>query len=135
MKQQGLFDQQPAYYTYKILFTLSLLALSITSLVVFKHAWFQLLNAVFLAFIFTQIGFIGHDLGHRQIFRSTRWFEFSCLVTANLLVGWRWSWWIEKHNRHHGHPNEPEVDPDISVPLLAFTQEEARRKGGLLRLM
>lgn len=135
IKQKGLLDQQPAYYTYKILFTLSLLVLSISCLVVFKHFWFQLLNAVFLAFVFAQIGFIGHDMGHRQIFRSNRWFEFGVFVTANMVLGWSWSWWVDKHNRHHGHPNEPDVDPDISIPLLAFTEQEARSKHGFLRFM
>jgi hypothetical protein len=58
IKRQGLLEQQPVYYAYKILFTLALLALSITCLVVFKHSWFQLLNAVFLAFFFVYFCFI-----------------------------------------------------------------------------
>ena len=135
IKQQGLLDQQPVYYTYKILFTLSLLALSIACLLVFKHFWFQLLNAVLLAFAFAQLGFIGHDLGHRQIFRKFRPFMLGSFVTGNLLLGWSWSWWVDKHNRHHGHPNEPEVDPDIGIPMLAFTEEEALSKQGFLRFM
>src|SRR5438105_4850049 len=80
IKQKGLLDQQPIYYTCKILFTLGLLVLSIACLVVFNHSWFQLLNAVFLAFAFAQLGFIGHDLGHRQIFRSTKYFLLSSFV-------------------------------------------------------
>jgi fatty acid desaturase len=135
IKQQGLLEQQPVYYTYKMLFTLALLALSIACLVVFRHSWFQLLNAVFLAFVFSQIGFLGHDVGHRQVFRSPRLFELTGFVTGNLLLGWSWSWWVEKHNRHHAHPNEEEVDPDISIPLLAFTEQAAREKRGFLRFM
>src|SRR5262245_59737789 len=104
IRQKGLFNQQPAYYTLKVLFTLSSLALSITYLIVFNHSSLQLLNAVVLAFVFGQIGFIGHDLGHREIFRSTRWFEFGSFVIANLLLGWSWAWWLGKHNRHHGRP-------------------------------
>src|SRR5260370_891322 len=38
MKQKGLMDQQPAYYTYKILFTLGLLAFSLTFLLVANHS-------------------------------------------------------------------------------------------------
>jgi fatty acid desaturase len=87
IKRQGLLEQQPVYYAYKILFTLALLALSIACLVVFKHSWFQLLNAVFLAFVFAQIGFIGHDIGHRQIFRSTRLFELASFMAGNLVLG------------------------------------------------
>ncbi len=135
MKQQGLLDQQPAYYTYKVLFTLSLLALSICCLLVFKHSWFQLLNAVFLAFAFAQIGFLGHDLGHRQVFRTTRNTEISSFVVGNFLLGQSWSWWVDKHNRHHGHPNQLDSDPDIAIPLLAFTEEEARSRRGFLRFM
>jgi fatty acid desaturase len=135
IKQHGLLEQQPAYYTYKILLTLAPLALSVTGLLVFRHSWFQLFNAVFLAFVFAQIGFIGHDIGHRQIFRSRRGFEVASFVTGNLTLGWSWSWWVDKHNRHHGHPNEADVDPDISIPLLAFTEESARGKRGFLRVM
>jgi fatty acid desaturase len=135
IKQKGLFNPQPAYYTYKLLFTLSLLAFSILCLVIFNHSWFQLLNAVFLAFVFGQIGFIGHDMGHRQIFRSTRWFEVGLFVTGNLVLGWSWTWWVDKHNRHHAHPNEADVDPDIEMPMLAFTEEAARSKKGFLRFM
>ena len=57
IKQQGLLDKQPAYYTYKILLTLGMLALSLTFLLVIDNLWLQLLNAAFLAFVFTQIGF------------------------------------------------------------------------------
>jgi fatty acid desaturase len=135
IKQHGLLKQQPVYYTYKILFTLALLALSIACLLVFRHSWFQLLNAVFLAFIFAQIGFLGHDIGRRQIFRSRRLFELASFVAGNLLQGLSWSWWVDKHNRHHGHPNEADVDPDISIPWLAFTQKAARDKQGFLRFM
>lgn len=135
IKRKGLLEQQPAYYTYKILFTLGLLVLSIACLVVFNHSWFQLLNAVFLAFVFAQIGFIGHDIGHRQVFRSTRLFELASFITGNLLLGWSWSWWVDKHNRHHGHPNELDVDPDIGIPLLAFTEEEALSRRGFPRFM
>src|SRR5690348_559611 len=71
IKQKGLFNQQPTYYMWKILFTLGLLASGISCLVVFNHSWLQLLNAVFLAFVFAQVGFLAHDLGHRQIFRSS----------------------------------------------------------------
>ena len=35
-------------------------------------SWWQLAVAAFLAVVFTQIGFLGHDAGHRQIFGSRR---------------------------------------------------------------
>jgi fatty acid desaturase len=33
-------------------------------------------------------------------------------------------WWIEKHNRHHSHPNQQDLDPDLSVPILSMTGED-----------
>ncbi len=102
MKQKGLLDQQPLYYTYKILFTLGLLAVSLAFLLLVHNFWLQLLNAVFLSFVFTQISYLGHDSGHRQLFRTTRTTELCGFIVGNFLVGWSWSWWIDKHNRHIG---------------------------------
>ena len=47
----------------------ALLAAGWTAFVLLGDSWWQLVVAVFLAVVFTQIGFIGHDAGHRQIFR------------------------------------------------------------------
>jgi fatty acid desaturase len=135
IKQNRLLDQQPAYYTYKILFTMSLLTASVIFLLVVNNFELQLLNAVFMAFAFSQIGFLAHDIGHRQVFRTNRNTELSAFVIGNVLLGWSWSWWIDKHNRHHGHPNSLDSDPDIAIPLLAFTEEEARSRRGFLRFM
>lgn len=135
IKQNRLLDQQPAYYTYKILFTMSLLAVSVIFLLVINNFELQLLNAVFMAFAFAQIGFLAHDIGHRQVFRTNRNTELSAFVIGNMLLGWSWSWWIDKHNRHHGHPNSLDSDPDIAIPLLAFTEEEACSRQGFLRFM
>jgi fatty acid desaturase len=135
IKQRGLLDQQPAYYIYKILFTMSLLALSVIFLLVVHNFALQLLNAVYMAFACAQIAFIAHDLGRRQIFRTTRKTEISGFIIGNILLGESWSWWVDKHNRHHGHPNQIDGDPDIAIPLLAFTEEEARNKRGFLRFM
>jgi fatty acid desaturase len=135
VKAAGLFAPQPGYYAFKIAQTLVPLVVSLTCLAVFDHTWWQLLNAAFLGFASTQIGFLGHDIGHRQVFRGRRSKEVASLVVGNLLVGESWSWWVDKHNRHHGHPNEPDIDPDIAMPMLAFTEREAIGKRGLLRLM
>jgi len=135
IKRNELLDKQPAYYTFKILFTMGLLAVGVTFLIVVNNFWLQLLNAVYLAFVFAQISFLGHDIGHRQVFRTTWKIDISSFVIGNLLVGWSGSWWIDKHNRHHGHPNQVDLDPDIDVPFLAFTEEEARGMRGLPRFI
>ena len=134
IKQQGLLDKQPAYYTYKILLTLGMLALSLTFLLVVDNLWLRLLNAVYLAFVFTQIGFIGHDFGHRQIFGGARENTIGSLIFT-LFVGVSGELWVRTHNQHHANPNNIDLDPDIDTPVIAFTREEACRKQGIARFI
>jgi fatty acid desaturase len=134
IRQQGLLDKQPAYYTYKILLTLGMLALSLTFLLVIDNLWLQLLNAAYLAFVFTQIGFLGHDFGHRQIFSNARKNTIGSLIFT-LFVGVSGELWVRTHNQHHANPNNIDLDPDIDTPLIAFTREEACRKQGIARFI
>lgn len=135
IKQRKLLDKQPIYYTYKLITTLSLLALSVTLLFVVHIFWFQLLNAVLLAVASAQLGFLGHDGGHRQIFYTTRKNEILTLITGNLFIGMSNGWWLDKHNAHHAHPNEVDMDPDLDIGVLAFSDEDVLSKKGLLRLI
>ncbi len=136
IKQRGLLDQQPAYYAVKTVFTLGLLAVSLTLLFVLGDTRFQLLNAAYLAFVFVQIGLLAHDFGHRQFtFRSPWKNDWLTLVFGNLLLGISRQWWIDKHNEHHGHPNQMDLDPDVDIPLLAFEVEQALQKRGYARFV
>jgi fatty acid desaturase len=99
------------------------------------NSWWQLIVAVFLAFVFTQLGFIGHDAGHRQVFRSRRANYIVGLVHGNLAIGLSYGWWVDKHNRHHAHPNQEDKDPDIGIGALAFTPGQARVKRGVARFI
>jgi fatty acid desaturase len=136
IKQRGLLDQQPAYYAAKFTFTLGLLASSLALLLVLDNLWLQLLNAVYLAFVFVQIGLLAHDCGHRQFSFRTPWKnDWLTIVLGNLLIGISRQWWIDKHNEHHGHPNQLDVDPDIEIPLLAFEEEQALAKEGIARFV
>jgi fatty acid desaturase len=85
--------------------------------------------------VFTQLAFVGHDAGHRQIFRSRRANDRVGLVHANLLVGIGFGWWVPKHNAHHTNPNHEDLDPDISITALAFTADQASSKHGLVRMI
>lgn len=135
IKKDGLLDKQPIYYTYKLVTTLAILALSVALLFVIHNFWFQLFNAMLLAVAFAQLGFLGHDGGHRQIFHSTRKNEILTLITGNLLIGMSNGWWLIKHNQHHSHPNEVDMDPDIDLGVLAFSDEDVRSTKGIQRLL
>lgn len=129
VKQKGLLKKQPAYYAFQVTLDLGLLAAGLVFMVVLDNTWLLLLNAAFLAFVFAQLGLMGHDAGHRQIFISTRKNDMLGL-TINLLLGLSRTWWIEKHNRHHSYPNEIGRDPDTFIPVLAFSEEQALSRKG-----
>src|SRR5580700_488964 len=88
----------------------------------------QLFNSVLLAFLFMQIAFLMHDAGHRQIFRSAAANRALGLLLGNLLIGVSYTWWVDKHNRHHRNPNHLDLDPDIDFAALAFSKEQAMAK-------
>ena len=48
---------------------------------------------------------------------------------------WSHCWWVDKHNRHHAHPNAEDADPDISVGALAFSSAQAGASRGLARVV
>ncbi len=78
IKQAGLLDRRRGWYATRIGTNLALLAAGWVALAVLGQSWWQLLTAAYLAIVFTQLAFVGHDAGHRQLFRSRR---------ANDLVG------------------------------------------------
>src|SRR5215213_49624 len=73
IKETGLLDPQPAYHAGKMAFTLGLLAVSLALLFVIGDTWFQLLNAIYLDFVFVQISLLANDFGHRQFTFRAPW--------------------------------------------------------------
>jgi fatty acid desaturase len=135
IKQAGLLDRRRGWYAAKTGVNLALLLAGWAGFAIVGASWWQLVTAAYLAVVFTQIAFVGHDAGHRQLFRSRRANDLVGLVHANLLVGVSFDWWVAKHNRHHSNPNHEELDPDISITALAFTADQAKSKYGLVRLI
>ena len=134
IKEAGLLELRSAYYILKITLTVAALAAGWIAFIVVGDSWWQLAVAAFLAVVFTQIGFLGHDAGHRQIFGTRRASYVAGVLLGNLGIGLSYGWWVGKHNRHHAHPNQEDADPDIAVGALAFTAAQARAGRGLARL-
>jgi fatty acid desaturase len=135
IKQAGLLDRRRGWYAARIGLNLALLTAGWAAFVILGDSWWQLVTAAYLAVVFTQLAFVGHDAGHRQLFRSRRANNLVGLLHANLLVGVSFDWWVGKHNRHHSNPNHEDLDPDISITALAFTTDQANAKSGLVRLI
>lgn len=115
------------YYWAKLVGAVVLLTAWVCCFVAIGNTWWQLGSAVVLSMLLTQTAFLGHDAAHRQIFVSGRWNDWASLVVANLLVGLSYGWWHSKHTRHHAAPNVVGADPDIDLPALAFTPDQANR--------
>ncbi|GIJ54471.1 delta fatty acid desaturase [Virgisporangium aurantiacum] len=130
VKAAGLLDRRRGYYWTRIVVTGGLLAAGWAAFVMVGDSWWQLAVAAFLAVVFTQIGFLGHDAGHRQIFTSKRANYVAGLLHGNLAIGLSFGWWVDKHNRHHANPNTEDKDPDLAIGALAFTTGQAVAKQG-----
>lgn len=133
--QEGLLEKQPRYYASKILVVWMMLACGLLFLALTRSLSLQLLDAAFLAFVFGQIGFIGHDAGHAQIFRASWKNRVMCLLHGNLLLGISSEWWIMNHNQHHRFPNRLDLDPAVDFAVIAFSEQQARTKQGLLKFV
>jgi fatty acid desaturase len=135
VRQAGLLDRRPRYYAWKITLTAAALVLGWTAFTVIGDSWWQVAVAVFLAAAFTQVGFLAHDAGHSQVFRSRRANVLLGVACGNLGTGLSHGWWTGKHNRHHAHPNTEGADPDIMIGVLAFSAARARAARGIQRLI
>jgi fatty acid desaturase len=135
VRQAGLMDRRPGNYAWRIAITVLLLAAGWAVFVLVGNTWWQLLVAAFLAVMFTQVSFLGHDAGHRQICASRRLSYVLGVALGNLGVGLSFGWWVSKHNRHHANPNTEDADPDIMMKALAMTGSQAGASQGVSRVM
>ncbi|MCP2243536.1 fatty acid desaturase family protein [Lentzea aerocolonigenes] len=130
LKAAGLLDRRRGYYLLRMTANALLLGAITVTFAMLGDSWWQLVTAAVLAVASTQLAFIGHDAGHRQIFASHRHND----VVGHLhggLTGISYQWWVAKHNRHHANPNHEDHDPDIEIHALAFSRAQATRKRGL----
>jgi len=125
VRERGLFLRRGGYYAVKIPVVMAALGVVVTTVVVIGDSWWTLVAAVGLAIVLAQIGFLGHDAGHRQIWARRRANDTIGLMLTNLLSGFSFDWWLAKHSRHHAHTNSVGRDPDVAPGALVYTPEQA----------
>ncbi|WBB66658.1 acyl-CoA desaturase [Micromonospora sp. WMMD812] len=133
ISQAGLLERRPGWYATRIVLTVGAFVAGWVAVVLVGDSWWQALVAVGLAVATTQVAFLGHDAGHRQMFRRRGPSEVVGLVAGNLAVGLSYGWWVDKHNRHHANPNHEDEDPDVGAGALVWTYEQARDTRGFGR--
>jgi fatty acid desaturase len=134
IREAGLLRRRYGYYAAKI--SLNVIAFVGGWVAFFQvgDSWWQLVLAVFFAVMFGQLSFIGHDAGHKQIFRSGRANDAVGFWHGGM-VGLSYASWMSQHTRHHASPNHEDDDPDIHIPAIAFTEEQALARRGFFRWM
>lgn len=90
-----------------------------------------ILAGLLAAFAAARIGYLGHDLGHHQVFRSPRANRLAGYVAFNLGLGYSFYHWDRKHSLHHRQPNRIGADPDLDLPVGVSDIEVGRLKTGL----
>jgi fatty acid desaturase len=130
IRAAGLLRRAHSYYWIRISAAVLAFALVWVLVAVLGNSWLTLLPAAILAVVSAQIGFLGHDAAHRQVFASPRWNEWTARVLSGVFAGLSYGWWQRKHNRHHSAPNQVGRDPDIDSGVLAMTPESAVTRRG-----
>jgi fatty acid desaturase len=131
-----LLDRCRGHYTGRIALTALAFAVAWMAFAIVGDSWYQVITAAVCGVCSTQLAFLGHDGGHQQVCKSRRGNDLLGIVVGDLLVGLSYGWWLDKHNRHHSHPNHEGQDPDIGDGVLAFTTGQiARRNGRVSRIL
>jgi fatty acid desaturase len=131
VRAAGLMDRRLGSYALHFAFNIVGLLAVLAAMVVWRDSWWLIPWAAVLAVVSVQIGFLGHDIAHRQVSRRARIATMLGLLHANLLSGLSYGWWVDKHNAHHAHPNDLETDPDVRAGVLIFDVSQALERRGL----
>ncbi|MET7770990.1 acyl-CoA desaturase [Nocardia sp. NPDC005366] len=134
VRDAGLLDRRSRYYYWRIALTAVAFVGGWAAFVLLGESWWQLGVAAFLAAVFAQLAFLGHDAGHKQIFGSRKANYLFGAIVGNLAIGLSIGWWVANHNRHHAHPNTEGADPDV-MGVLAYSSDRARTETSFRRFI
>jgi fatty acid desaturase len=130
VRAAGLLERRRGNYTLRFLATLGAFAGVWWVFVLVGDSWYQTIVAVVMGIAFTQVAFLGHDAGHRQIARTRRVNELLGIIVGDLMIGLCYGWWVDEHSQHHAHPNHEGQDPDIGDSVITFTDAQSRGRRG-----
>ena len=83
VRATGLLGRRPGYYRVKITLTVCAYLAGWALLVIAGNSWAALAVAPLVGMTFTQLGFIGHDAGHNQVFCTRRRNRLLGLIVGN----------------------------------------------------
>ena len=129
IRDAGLLRKRPLFYILTFAGITALVVAAWFGFALLQDSWLILIVAAVLGVLFTQYAFLAHEAAHRQVFESGKANDLTGRILADLLVGISYSWWMNKHTRHHGNPNTQGKDPDIEPDFIVFQKEDAAKVG------
>lgn len=132
IRDLGLLRRTPWFYISVGALIIAGFAGTITGMIFLGDSWLQLLMAAALGILFTQVAFLSHEAGHRQILKSGPANDRLAQILG-AVVGMSYSWWDTKHSRHHANPNRVTKDPDIDIDVISFLDVDAAKARGVQR--
>uniref|UniRef100_A0A0N4ZHN9 FA_desaturase domain-containing protein n=1 Tax=Parastrongyloides trichosuri TaxID=131310 RepID=A0A0N4ZHN9_PARTI len=121
--ENGLLDDDQAFYIRKTIDTLTIMSISF---VLQYYGWY-LFSALALALAFQQLGWLTHEYCHHQPGKNRKFNNFMALFLGNFCQGFSRDWWKDKHNTHHAATNIIDHDTDIDLtPLVAFVPKQLK---------
>lgn len=133
VREMGLLRRTYWFYASYGIALLLALGGTITGIVLLGDSWLQLLMAAALGIVLTHFAFLGHEASHRTILTSGPANDRVGRFLSGVMTGISYQWWMNKHSRHHAHPNQIGKDPDIERDTISFLDEDAARAKGPLR--
>ena len=130
--EAGLFEKSTKPNEIGLFMNTMMLFGSISVFFLTQNLAIILCNAIFLSFIYGRFGLLAHDYGHMQVYKSTKANNFFGYICSTI-VGISFLWWKDKHNAHHAETNHEHGDPDIDLPILAYSEDQAKQKKGIAR--
>ena len=135
VKAAGLLERRSGFYIWVFVALALLMAGTWLGFALIGDSWYQLLIAAAVGILCTQLSFLAHEAGHKQIFASRRANDWSARLLATGVAGISYSWWEQKHGAHHNHPNVISKDPDIRNNALVFYEDAAAERKGRLAFL
>ena len=131
VRDAGLLRRRTGFYIATFAVITAVFAAAWVGFALLQDTWYILIIAGVLGIVFTQYAFLGHEAAHRQVFESGKANELSGRILADFFVGMSYSWWMNKHTRHHGNPNTVGKDPDIEPDFIVFQEKDAAALRGV----
>jgi fatty acid desaturase len=135
VRDGGLLRRHRRFYVINFLIVSVVMTGAWIGFALLRGSWYELLIAALIGILLTQYAFMGHESAHRQVWASNRANDLTARILCDLIVGMSYSWWMNKHSRHHAQPNTVDRDPDIERDFLVFQEKQARELRGIAKFL